>query len=313
MAFWRRISNDDYKDREKFRLDGRIVLVTGSSAGIGKETARDLALRGATIIMANRNIEKTEQVIAKLCEEEGGPEKLPKERFVVRKLDLSELESVRKFANEIKKEFPVIDILVNNAGQGDLFRKEVDQTVDGFERTFQVNHLSHFLLTYLLIDNVLASPNKPRIINVSSWGHTFYPMDFEDLDCQKNFTGYRVYCVSKLANVLFTKSLARKYEGKLTTYTLHPGTVTTEIFRHSNILKGGVSLIKPFIKTEHDGALTTIYCAVSPQAGEENGLYYENSKVGKPSERAHDVTSQDKLWQMSCEMANIEDWSPNWP
>ena len=135
MAFWRR-SNEDYRDRGKYRLDGRVVLITGSSAGIGKETARDMALRGATVIMANRNLQKTEEVIAQLCQEEG--EKLAKEKFVVRKLDLSEFESVKLFANQIKSQFPVIDILINNAGQGDMFRKELDLTVDGFERTFQV-------------------------------------------------------------------------------------------------------------------------------------------------------------------------------
>ena len=117
--------------------------------------------------------------------------------------------------------------------------------------------------------------------------------------------------MSKLANVLFTKSLARKYEGRITSYTLHPGTVSTEIFRHSNFLNSTVSLLSPFVKSEKDGALTTIYCAVSPLAGEESGLYYENSKVAKPSPRAHDVETQDKLWKVSCEMAKIEDWSFN--
>ena len=307
MSLFRWWSSEDYLNREKFNLRGRIVLITGSSAGIGKETARDLALRGAIVIMANRNVEKTKQVIAQLFEEEGGSDKLTKERFVVRKLDLSELESVRTFANEIKKEFPVIDILINNAGYAYLggFR---EKSADGFELTFQTNHLSHFLLTYLLIDNLLASPNHPRVIAVSSRAHWVISHNLDSLEpeyASSPFGGYKTYSFSKLCNVLFSKTLARKYEGQIWSCSLDPGIVSTEIWRYSFLTRSVSYLLYPFMKSEKQGAMTTIYCAVSDEARKQSGGFYENSRLVGDAKVCKDTKNEAKVWRESCRMLGI--------
>ena len=301
---WQR-SNEDYRDRGKYRLDGRVVLITGSSAGIGKETARDMALRGATVIMANRNLQKTEEVIAQLCQEEG--EKLAKEKFVVRKLDLSEFESVKIFANQIKSQFPVIDILINNAGYAFLgnFR---ERSVDGFELTLQTNHMSHFLLTFLLIDNILASPNCPRIINVSSRAHWVLSHDLDDLQPQypnNAYGGYKAYSLSKLCNVLFTKTLSRKFEGKIRVYSLDPGIVSTEIWRYSSVMRGLHYLLYPIMKSEKQGALTTIYCAVSEDVIQHSGGFFENSRLVGHAKMCKDTKNEEKVWKETCRLLGV--------
>ena len=295
-----------YLDRETYHLNGRIVLITGASAGCGKETARDLALRGATIIMANRNLEKSRSVIDTFREEEGY-DKLPEERFVVKRLDLADLESVKQFAEEVKKEFPVIDILINNAGMYDNVRQV---TKDGYEAIFQTNHLGHFLLTYLLIENLLRSPNSPRIINVSSLGHKLASEKFlDDLQSEAyKWDGFLSYCNTKLMNVLFTKKLAQMYLGKIRTYALHPGAVRTEIDRDSKLVQRIAKCMGFFglLKTEKEGALTTIYCAVSRKAGQETGLYYADSCVKEPSKVAKNMDLREQLWKVSCELLDIQ-------
>ena len=298
-------AKDAYLNRESYRLDGRIIIITGSSAGCGKETARDLALRGATIIMANRDLEKTNRVIATLREQEGA-DNLPEERFVVKKLDLCDLENVKQFAEEVKKEYPVIDILINNAGKMGGPRQV---TKDGFESQFQTNHLSHFLLTYLLIDNLLKSPNKPRVINLSSMAHDSGKASFiDDLQCEKSYPsqGFGAYCNTKLMNILFTKSLAEKYSGKITAYAVHPGFVKSELARSSKFAQCFYCCAGFMAKTERQGALTTIYCAVSHKAGDETGLYYADSKAKQPSKNARNMELAENLWKASCDLLKIK-------
>ena len=296
---------DAYLDREAYPVAGRIILITGASAGVGKEAARDLALRGATIVMGNRDLEKSNRVIQALREEEGN-DKLPEGRIVVKRLDLADLESVRTFAEEIKREYPVIDVLINNAGK--MAGPRI-VTKDGFESQFQTNHLGHFLLTHLLIDNIISSSNKPRIINLSSKAHESAKANFlEDLQCKKSYPsqGFGAYCNTKLMNVLFTKSLAAKYAGKVNTYAVHPGFVKTELDRSSKISQCVYMLTGFFAKTEKQGALTTIYCTVSGKTSEETGLYYADSAVKEPTKIAKDPELAQKLWDASCELLNIK-------
>ena len=245
-------------DREKFRLDGYIVLITGSSSGIGKETARDLALRGATIIMANRDLKKSERVVAQLRLEEG-EDKLPEDRFKIRRLDLVDFESVRAFAKTVCKEFPVIDILINNAGYA-YYGGTQQFTKDGFEITFQTNHLGHFLLTSLIINNVLASERGPKIINISSVAHAGAEMDWNDLNGCNNYGGFKAYAQSKLANVLFTKQLNELYRGRLNTYAVHPGLIATDIVRNDSFLYFGVKWFSwiPILINERQGKLLSV-------------------------------------------------------
>ena len=297
--------SDSYLDRSKYPLTDQVVVITGASAGVGKETARDLALRGATIVMGNRDLDKSGRVIAALREEEGA-DKLPEDRFVVKKLDLSDLASVKSFAEQVKKEYPIIDILVNNAGK---MGGERVVTKDGYESQFQTNHLSHFLLTHLLIDNLLQSKNKPKVLNLSSRAHMQGKANFlDDLQCERSYPnqGFGAYSNSKLMNVLFTKSLAEKFDGRLNSYAIHPGVVKTELGRSSAIAGFFYSCVGFLMKTERQGAYTSIYCATSPQAATESGLYYADSKPTNPSKISRDPVLAQKLWEKSCELLQIQ-------
>ena len=293
-----------YLNREAYSLRGRIIIITGASAGVGKEAARDLALRGATIVMGNRNLEKSYRVIQALREEEGR-EMLPDDRFVVKRLDLSDLDSVREFAEEVKKDYPVIDVLINNAGK--MAGKRM-VTKDGYESQFQINHLGHFLLTFLLIENILESENKPRIINVSSKAHKHASDNFiNDLQSEKRYgwKGIVTYSNTKLMNIWFTKVMARKYEGRITTYAVHPGCVKTDLKQNSLTCKLIYCGTWCCSKSVRKGAYTTIYCTVSAKAGQQTGLYYSGSKVTKPMFMAEDEELAQRLWIESCRMLNI--------
>ena len=207
----------------KARLDGKTVIITGANTGIGKETAIDLARRGARVILACRSVERGEKAAVEVRERSGN------ENAEFRQLDLSSLASVRQFSAKILEEEPRIDILINNAG---VMMCPYSKTVDGFEMQFGTNHLGHFLLTNLLLDRIKEAPSG-RIINVSSMAYRFGKINFDDLNSEQSYGEMRAYYQSKLANVLFTRSLAKHLEGtNVTANCLHPGAVTTELQRH---------------------------------------------------------------------------------
>ncbi|XP_043930002.1 retinol dehydrogenase 12-like isoform X2 [Protopterus annectens] len=193
------------------RLDGKTVIITGANTGIGKETARDLAKRGARIIIACRDVIKGEIAAQEVIAETGN------KQVIVRKLDLADSSSVKQFAEKILKEEQHLHILINNAG---VMMCPYSKTVDGFEMQFGVNHLGHFLLTFLLLDLIKRSA-PARIVNVSSLAHLFGRINFSDLQSEKNYDSGRAYCQSKLANVLFTRELARRLEETVIQHLLH--------------------------------------------------------------------------------------------
>ena len=210
--------------RSKASLSGKTVIITGGNTGIGKETAIDLARRGARVILACRSPEKAEAAVKEVRAKSGN------DNVVFRRLDLASFESIRQFASQILQEEPRIDILINNSGvMGCPYQK----TKDGFEMQFGVNHLGHFLLTHLLLDR-LKEASTARIVNVSSVAHTFVNgINFDDLNSEKSYTTHSAYFRSKLANVLFTRSLAKRLVGtSVTANSLHPGSVRTELYRH---------------------------------------------------------------------------------
>ena len=258
--------------------------------------------------MANRDIQKSERVVEQLQKDEG-ESVLSADRFKIRRLDLADLASVKSFADVVKKEFPVIDMLINNAGYA-YYGGSQTLTKDGFEITFQTNHLGHFYLTSLLIDNILASQKGPKIINVSSVAHAGAKMNWDDLNGDKNYGGLNSYAQSKLANVLFTRQLNELYRGKINTYSLHPGLIATDIVRNDWLFRWGVNWFYwlPFLVNEKQGAFTTIYCAVSEQAKTESGLYYSDCRVAEPGSVAKDREVAEKLWKVSCDLLKIE-WS----
>ena len=210
--------------RSRATLVGKTVIITGANAGIGKETATELARRGARVILACRNTEKGEEAALDVRA------KSANENVVFRLLDLASFESIRQFASKILEDERRIDILINNSG---VMGCPYTKTKDGFEMQFGVNHLGHFLLTHLLLDRLKEAP-AARIINVSSVAHSFVNgITFDDLNSEKAYTVHSAYFRSKLANILFTRSLAKRLIGtSVTANSLHPGSVRTELFRH---------------------------------------------------------------------------------
>lgn len=281
------------------KLDGKTVLITGANTGIGKETARDLAKRGAHIIIACRDIEKGDAAMKEIIEQSGNS------NITLKKLNLADTKSIREFAEQINKEQQQINILINNAG---VMMCPYLKTEDGFELQFGVNHLGHFLLTYLLIDLIKRS-GPARIINVSSSAHKMGKIQFDDLNSEKSYNSVKAYGQSKLANILFTRELARKLQGTdVSVFALHPGVVRTELARHLNALtRFGLSLLRPFTKSPENGAETSIYCAVAPGLEKETGEYFSDCDRTTGSSAARDDEVAKKLWEVSCQMLGI-DW-----
>ncbi|MBN3322010.1 RDH12 dehydrogenase, partial [Atractosteus spatula] len=281
------------------RLEGKTVLITGANTGIGKETARDLARRGARVIMACRDLEKAEGAQKEIIQDSGNQE------VIVKKLDLSDTKSIREFAEQVNKEEKQVNILINNAG---IMMCPYSKTADGFEMQFGVNHLGHFLLTHLLIDLVKRSA-PARIINVSSMAHNWGRIQLDDINSEKSYDSARAYGQSKLANILITRRLAEKLQGRgtgVTVYSLHPGVVQTELGRHlGGTMQLAMKAVKPFSKTAVQGAQTSIYCAVAAELEKESGRYYSDCAPASCSRAAKDDEMAKKLWDTSCQMLGI--------
>ncbi|XP_077411188.1 retinol dehydrogenase 12-like isoform X2 [Vanacampus margaritifer] len=249
------------------RLDKKTVIITGANTGIGKETARDLAARGARIIMACRDLERAEEARSEIVEDTGN------ENVLVRKLDLSDSRSIRAFAELINKEEKQVNILINNAG---IMMCPYSKTADGFEMQFGVNHLGHFLLTYLLLDLIKFSA-PARIVVVASVAHTWTGLQLDDL----NSTGVSVF-------------------------SLHPGVVQSDLWRHQHpCIQVAVKIFRIFTKTTVEGAQTTIYCAVQSGLESQSGAYFSDCAPARCSRSASDDDLAQELWESSCNMLGI--------
>ncbi|KAM9332092.1 retinol dehydrogenase 12-like [Pholidichthys leucotaenia] len=297
MASIRNLFRPSWSSTE--RLEGKTVVITGANTGIGKETAIDLARRGAAkVIIACRDMEKAQAAVKDIIESSGN------QNVVCMKLDLADCKSIREFAEAINRDEPKLHILINNAG---VMVCPYGKTADGFEMQIGVNHMGHFLLTYLLLDLVKRSA-PARIINVSSMAHSFISaVNLDDINSEKGYDKNKAYAQSKLANVLFTRSLAKRLEGTgVTTYSLHPGVVQTELWRHlSGPQQFFLKIAKPFTKTSVDGAQTTIYCAVEPSLEKESGGYYSDCAPATPSSAGRNDQMAEKLWELSCRMLSV--------
>lgn len=294
------IEGGQYKKRT--RCDGKVVLITGANTGIGKETARDLLKRGAKVYIACRSLEKANEAKKQLVDETGYPD------VYVRQLDLSSLKSVREFAKKFLEEEPRLDILINNAG---VMACPKALTEDGFEQQLGTNHLGHFLLTNLLLDR-LKSSAPSRIVNLSSLAHRYGSINRQDLNSERSYNQVTAYCQSKLANVLFTKELARRLEGTgVTTYAVHPGTVNTELLRYTGTVfflleyKFIQPIVRLAFKTPRSGAQTSLYTALDPSLVHESGKYYADCRPQKPSKAAMDKNTAEWLWSMSEKMTGL--------
>ncbi|XP_041483156.1 retinol dehydrogenase 11-like [Lytechinus variegatus] len=284
------------------RMDGKTVIITGCNTGIGKETAKDLAKRGARVIMACRNMEKAKAAQLDIIRESGSS------NVVVKRLDLASMKSIREFSDEIKREEKSLHVLLNNAA---VALCPPSKTEDGFEMQFGTNHLGHFLLTLLLLD-LLKTSAPSRIVNVSSLAHEGGKINFDDIMLTKNYNNFGAYSQSKLANILFTSELARRLKGTgVTCYSLHPGAVETDLLRHRDTYNAVWTImlffIEPFFKTAEEGAQTSIYCCVDEKAGQETGLYYSDCTVKQLKSHARDDKAARKLWDLSLKLVGLEE------
>ncbi|XP_029173163.1 retinol dehydrogenase 11-like [Nylanderia fulva] len=299
------------------RLVGKTVVITGANTGIGKETARDLYRRGARIILACRNIQKANDALKDI--KTNFPSKKDRKQFqgnpgdlVIYRLDLSSLKSVKECAKNLLTNESAIHLLINNAG---VMMCPQETTEDGFELQLQTNYIGHFLLTLLLLPKMQSSGPGCRILNVSSLIHN-YGAIHDDLNLKKSYTPFKAYAQSKLANILFTKELARRLKGAningINVYSLHPGVITTELGRHfSTTIFPGAStffrlLMQPVFKNSEQGAQTTIYCSVDEKAADETGLYYKECRVAIPQWRAQNDQIAKDLWNQTCRLLHLE-------
>ena len=280
-------------------LKGKTVVMTGANTGIGKETAVDLAARGARVILGCRNLEKGKEAIKEIQERSGN------QNVFLEKLDLASLESVRSFADKILNSESHLDILVNNAG---VMACPYQKTEDGFEMQFGVNHLAHFLLTLLLLDRLKRS-QPSRVINVSSDGHRLGSgkIKFDDIHHEKSYSRWEAYNDSKLANVLFTRELCKRLEGThVTVNAVHPGVVSTELGRHSLVSSIIFLFFWYFVKTPLQGAQTVIHCAVSEEMEGISGKYLKDCQTVEPSKGAQDDDAAKKLWEVSVNLVGLD-------
>ncbi|MCY3944698.1 MAG: SDR family NAD(P)-dependent oxidoreductase [Anaerolineaceae bacterium] len=282
-------------------MQGKVVLITGATNGIGRAAALALARRGATVAVAGRSQQRLDDTLAMLRAESGV------EAVSGLLADLSTQAGVRQLADAFREQHDRLDILLNNAGAN--FRERAD-TADGLERTFAVNHIAYYLLTRLLLDLLQASA-PARIVNVSSEAHrqqrTF---DFDNLDGRKRWGmfGFGAYSQSKLANVLFTRELARRLEGSgITVNSMHPGVVNTGLFQNVGGIGGLVlgALAPVFMKTPEQGADTLIWLATAGEMEGRSGGYYDRRRLREPSAAAQDDDAARRLWALSAELCGL--------
>lgn len=260
-----------------------MCIVTGGTSGIGKATVQGLALRGATVVIACRDIVKGEAVRSEIAAITGSA------NLVVMALDLASFDSIRAFAQDFSAKFSRLDVLIANAG---VMTKKRELTVNGLEMNFGVNHVGHFLLTKLLLPLLIASAPS-RVVVVSSDIHSSGAVDFGDLAMEKKWSGS--YARSKLANMLFVRSLAKRLEGTgVVVNGLHPGVIATDLARE---FPAPIRLLaKLLFKSPEKGALTSLYVATSPETASISGRYFVDSKEKYPSKTALDDSIAERLW-----------------
>ncbi len=277
-------------------MQDKICLVTGATSGIGLVTSRELARQGARVVVVGRNPAKLDATVRQIQAQTGSR--------VVESLqcDLSSLDQVRELARQFRERHPRLDVLVNNAGG---MRLQRELTADGLEMTFAVNHLAYFLLTHQLLDLLRASA-PARVVNVSSEAHRRATLDFDNLQGERDYAGWRQYCRSKLMNLLFTYELARQVEGSgVTVNALHPGWVATG-FGGNNGWRGQIWqwAARCFALSEEQGARTVLYLAWSPEVAGVSGRYFAKEREVASSPASYDEAAARRLWQVSLDLTS---------
>lgn len=299
-----------------------VAIVTGASSGIGTETARGLAKAGYRVAVVGRNPQRTEEVASGLRRQWGGEH----EAFLA---DFASLDAVRGLASELTERFDGIHRLVNNAG---LWLKERQLSADGYEMTFAVNHLASFLLTHLLAPRMLETPGEGRIVHVSSrmhhtagrargfgWQAVHFGeilkvlprrdnthLDLSDWMMEQRYQGLDSYALSKYCQILFSNEIARRLgPGRLTSNSVHPGDVATDVVRDSALLKFGMRFVKGFLMTPEEGAATSVFVSLAPELEGLSGRYYADSAEALPAPSVHRRDWALKLWDLSMSLVGL--------
>ena len=263
------------------KMQGKIVLVTGATDGIGKQTAIKLARMGAQVVVHGRRVQRCKDALADIAATSGRNDL----RYIV--ADFSLLDEVRQMADELRRDYDRLDVLINNAG---VFMKRRVLTDENFEMSFCVNHLAPFLLTLRLLP-LLRTSAPARIVTVSSMAHHRGKVDFKNLQGEKSFRNMQIYSNAKLANVMFTFELAERLAGSGVTATcLHPGVIATKLLYVAFDLPGD---------NPSAGAETPVYLASSPEAVEANGVYFRDCAPSHHSPLADDADLRREFWEVS--------------
>lgn len=280
-------------------MQGKTVVVTGGTSGIGEVAALRLAEKGARIVLIARDRARTATTLAKL--KNANPAAMHAAHYG----DLSALAEMKRVASEVAAAEPRIDVLVNNAGAVFLSRQT---SVDGLEMTFATNHMAYFVVTNILLDRLKATPGA-RIVSTASDAHRSGKLDFDDLQSEKSYGSFRVYGTSKLCNILFTRELARRLDGAdVTTNCLHPGFVGTR-FGQNNASNVFTRLLRNAVMSlgisPEEGAKTIIHLASSPDVATISGEYFYKCKVAEPTAAAQDDDDAKRLWDVSTKIAGV--------
>ncbi len=275
-------------------MGGEVCVVTGATSGIGKATATALARLGAQVVLVGRDRGRAEATAADLTAAGASPPRLEI-------ADLASMAQVRALAGRLGA-LERIGVLVNNAG---LMSGQRRVTADGFDEVFAVNHLAPFLLTSLLLGQLTAA--SARVITVTSDAHAAARLDLDDPQLERGWDGWRAYANSKLANILFTRELARRLAGTgVTANCAHPGMVRTRFGREARLpMRAAVTLARPFMRSPQRGASTIVYLATSPEVAGATGGYYVKRQRREPSAAARDDAAARRLWQLSEELTGL--------
>jgi NAD(P)-dependent dehydrogenase (short-subunit alcohol dehydrogenase family) len=291
-------------------MQGKVVVITGATSGIGRVAAENLAGRGARIVQVARDRKRGEEAMNRLRE------RAPGAAHSIHYADLSRLSEMKRVASEIAAAEPRIDVLINNAGA--MFSSR-QVTEDGLELTFALNHMAYFVLTRGLWDRFVASA-PARIVNTSSDAHAASALDFDDLQAAETYRrgnllewmryggpGFKVYGRSKLCNILFTRELARRLAGTgVTANCLHPGFVATRFGDQSGgLISFSIGIAKRFALSPRQGAETLIYLASSPEVANLTGQYFSKCRAIQPSRWALDDAAARRLWEESAQLAGV--------
>jgi NAD(P)-dependent dehydrogenase (short-subunit alcohol dehydrogenase family) len=283
-------------------MQGKTIVITGATSGIGRVTAAALAKLGAAVYCVGRDPQRTQAAVEAIQNDSGNAQ------VYGMLADLASFQQIRRLADEVHQRTPRLDVLVNNAGA--LFlRRKLSQ--DGIELTFALNHLAYFLLTNLLIDlmkSTAAEAGEARVVNVSSAAHMEAKIQFDDLQFQRGYSGMRAYSQSKLANILFTYELARRLAGSgVTANALHPGFVASRFATNNGLLaKIGMSLMHFIAISPEEGAQTSIYLASSPEVKGITGKYFVKCQPQHSDPATYDAERARRLWEVSAQMVGLE-------